>query len=105
MCGSKLRIGSVDPRQARLVPLKSQGGAPAAAANGTTDTDAGSSSPPLPVAPRRRAQQITSYSWEDYGEEVRLTFRQSGWEWGKVEEEEIGIEWGTRRFRMSIDSR
>ena len=53
---------------------------------------------------RRRPQQISSYSWEDYGEEVRLTIRQS-WEWAKVDAEEIGVEWSPRRFRMTIDSR
>lgn len=70
----------------------------------TADVPKVPASSPTPT-PRRRAQMITSYAWEDYGEEVRLTFRQSGWDWSKVYEEEVGAEWGPRRFRLSIDSR
>lgn len=64
------------------------------------------SPPPEANRRRRRPQQISSYSWEDYGEEVRLTFRQPEWEsWAKVDAEEVFVEWDPRRFRMSIDSR
>lgn len=78
---------------------------PTAPQNGkTADVPKVPASSPTPT-PRRRAQMITSYAWEDYGEEVRLTFRQSGWDWSKVYEEEVGAEWGPRRFRLSIDSR
>lgn len=83
-------------------PNKHQGD-PAATNGGSASN--GSSPPSTTTTKRRRPQQISSYSWEDYGEEVRLTFRQSEWEWARVEVEEIGVEWGLRRFRMSIDSR
>lgn len=76
----------------------------AASAEANGGSKSNGSSPPT-TTKRRRPQQISAYSWEDYGEEVRLTFRQSDWEWAKVEAEEIGVEWGPRRFRMSIDSR
>lgn len=89
----------IDPRSsgARISVGNPQGDTASADGN-----DSGSASPP---PPRRRTEQISSYSWEDYGEEVRLTFRQSGWEWKMVEEEEISVEWGPRRFRLFIDSR
>eukprot|EP00903_Cladosiphon_okamuranus_P018613 g17133.t1 len=80
-------------------------GDPAASTAATNGGSAYNGSSPPTTTKRPRPQQITSYSWEDYGEEVRLTFRQSGWEWAKVEAKEIGVEWGPRRFRMSIDSR
>ncbi|CAN0179120.1 unnamed protein product [Ectocarpus sp. 12 AP-2014] len=73
--------------------------------NGARPNGSSSASSPLVTTRRRRPEQISSYSWEDYGEEVRLTFRQSEWEWAKVDADEIEIEWGSRRFRMSIDSR
>ena len=76
-----------------------------AAGDASDEKNGGSASPPPPAAPRRRAQQISSYSWEDYGEEVRLTFRQPGWNWAEVEQEEVEVQWGPRRFRMTIDSR
>ncbi|CAM9660491.1 unnamed protein product [Ectocarpus fasciculatus] len=88
-----------------LIPACQQQGDAASAPNGANPNGSSSSSSPPVTTRRRRPQQISSYSWEDYGEEVRLTFRQSAWEWAKVEAEEIGIEWGSRRFRMSIDSR
>ncbi|CAM9777116.1 unnamed protein product, partial [Hapterophycus canaliculatus] len=67
--------------------------------NDVSSAPASASSSPSPPRPatnqrRRRPQQISSYSWEDYGEEVRLTFRQPEWEsWAKVDAEEIFVEW------------
>eukprot|EP00752_Nemacystus_decipiens_P002755 g2573.t1 len=78
-------------------------GDPAAAARTNGEPKCNGSSPS--TAMKRRPQQISSYSWEDYGEEVRLTFRRSEWEWARVEAEEIGVEWSPRRLRMTIDSR
>ncbi|CAM9527457.1 unnamed protein product [Scytosiphon promiscuus] len=86
-------------------------GAPPSNGSSSASAPASSSSsspspPPMPSQRRRRPQQISSYSWEDYGEEVRLTFRQPDWDsWAKVAAEEIFVEWDPRRFRMSIDSR
>ncbi|CAM9715412.1 unnamed protein product [Pylaiella littoralis] len=90
--------------------LLRKGNTAATASTNGTPTNGSSSAPPSFSPPpatttRRRPQQISSYAWEDCGEEVRLTFRQSEWEWAKVEPEEIGVEWGPRRFRMCIDSR
>eukprot|EP00953_Heterococcus_sp_UTEX-ZZ885_P024513 13410-Heterococcus_DN1.PRE.2 len=56
------------------------------------------------VVTQRMPTKITKYSWEDATSEVRLDFRQEGWDWSEVKENEIAAEYAPSSARLTIDS-
>ncbi|KAG5181353.1 hypothetical protein JKP88DRAFT_215240 [Tribonema minus] len=63
---------------------------------------------PKPLGTRivtaRPPTKITSYTYEDTFHEVRLDFRQEGWDWSQVPAQELSADWNGRSARLTINS-